>query len=381
MNADKDPDIEEAVDASPSKHETPSDNVEKQLKEGTEKLKDTAVGFDDEKTVSKPADRRHVKDYETGISFTVHENPLGEPPNASNTTATTEPAKIPPRYRLLTQEDSLGRSLFALRVAVTATACGQTVLQPNFPFLVIPNASEDSFPSTDPFGFSSALYFLPLSTMLGTAITSAFVGQLSDRIGRRPCIMFCVGMMTITLIIQYLARATFWGFCATSFANGLFCSILPVAMAYASDVHANRAKKDEEIGALVGANMLGMSGGGIVAILMEEQGLFSPLLVAAGVDALAFLMVYMWLHEPDTTFKFDEDDGEDENDAPKTIDWKIFSNVIAGALLDNFGSSGLFPMTLAPLAFNTFLVELQPDPIMSENAYKWLSVCGECFLQ
>ena len=61
-------------------------------------------------------------------------------------------------------------------------------------------------------------------------------------------------------------------------------------MAYASDVHTNRAKKDEEIGTLVGFNMIGMSGGGVVAILMENLNLFSPLLVAAAVDFCAFLL-------------------------------------------------------------------------------------------
>ena len=147
-------------------------------------------------------------------------------------------------------------------------------------------------------------------------------------------------------------------------------------MAYASDVHKDRAKKDEEIGILVGSNMLGMSGGGVVSILMEDESLFSPLFVAAGVDFIAFLMVYFWLHEPDASFHFEEESDEDEEDAPKEIDWKLFGNVIAGALLDNFGSSGLFPLTLAPLAFNTYLVDLQPDPIMTPTAYKWLSVGG-----
>jgi hypothetical protein len=147
----------------------------------------------------------------------------------------------------------------------------------------------------------------------------------------------------------------------------------------ASDVHTNRAKKDEEIGVLVGFNMLGMSGGGVVAILMENLNLFTPLLVAAAVDFGAFLLCYRFLIEPSKDLRFKEDSDEDEEDAPKSIDWKLFWNVIAGALLDNFGSSGLFPLTLAPLAFNTYLQDfllVGEDPIMSPTAYKWLSVCG-----
>jgi hypothetical protein len=181
---------------------------------------------------SKPKkNKNHVKDYKTGISFSVHASPFRA--SVKSSSASLEPLKpIPAKYRLATEEDALSMSMLALRVAVLATACGQTVLQPNFPFLVL-EGHPDAFPNTDPFGFSSALYFLPLTTMLGTAITSAVVGQLSDRIGRRPCILVCVGMMAITLVVQFFAQNTFWGFCAASFLNGLFCSSLPVAMAYA----------------------------------------------------------------------------------------------------------------------------------------------------
>ena len=210
-----------------------------------------------------------------------------------------QPASIPDKYRLVAEEDSLKWSMMALRFAVLATACGQTVLQPNFPFLVIPGATPDSFPNTDPFGFSAATYFLPMTTLFGTAITSAIVGSLSDKIGRRPCVLVCMIMATITLIIQYLAQNTFWGFSAASFANGLFCSVLPVAMAYASDVHPSRAKKDEEIGTLVGFNMIGMSGGGVMAILMDNQNLFAPALVASGIDLISFVVCYKYLIEPD----------------------------------------------------------------------------------
>lgn len=328
----------------------------------------------------------HVKDYETGVSFSIHDNPFVEKRGSATFSAqgrrrsSVEPVALPARHRLVAEKDSLNWSMFALRMAVLATACGQTVLQPNFPFLVTPGATSESFPTTDPFDFSAATYFLPMTTMLGTAITSAFVGTLSDKIGRRPCILLCMGFMTLTLIGQFFAQNTFWGFSGASFVNGLFCSALPVAMAYASDVHPSRAKKDAEIGMLVGANMLGMSGGGVVSILMENQNKFAPLLVASAVDFVAFCLCFLFLLEPDKNLHFNEehDAGDEEGEGPEKIDWKIFSNIMIGALLDNIGSSGLFPLTLAPLAFNNFLqdfVVIGESPIMSPNAYKWLSVC------
>ena len=51
--------------------------------------------------------------------------------------------------------------------------------------------------------------------------------------------------------------------------------------------------------------------------------------------------------------------------------------MIAGALLDNVGSSGLLPLALAPLALNEFYIDfvaVGEDPIMTQSAFKWLSV-------
>ena len=333
---------------------------------------------------TQPTASGRVKDLDSGVSFTLQENPLnatstelyGDP--SGDMAGLLKPRAVPSGVLLATDQLALSHSMIAIRFAVLATACGQTILLPNFPFLVIPG-HPDAFPDTEPFGFSSALYFLPLTTLMGAAITSAFVGQLSDRIGRRPCILVSLGFMSLTMVVQFFARHTFWGFCGASFLNGLFCSSLPVAIAYASDVHPNRAKKDEEIGILVGFNMMGMSGGGVVAILMEDVNLFLPCLVDAGASHLAFLWCAHSLIEPDKTIHFQEDSDEEGDDAPTTIDWKVFSNVIAGALLDNFGSSGLFPLTLAPLAFDTYLQDFViagESPIMTPTAYKWLSVCG-----
>lgn len=244
--------------------------------------------------------------------------------------------------------------------------------------MVIPGNHEDSFSSTEPFGFSGATYFLPMSGMLGVAIVSAFAGTLSDKVGRRPVLLACVGGSVIATIGKYLARDTFWGFCATSFVNGLLGGTLPVAMAYVSDIHPSRAEKDKEIGGLVGQNMIAITGGGIAAILMQNTGLFTPLLLAAALNFAAFCFMYMFLIEPHGKGKalaFAEETSEEDENGPETIDKKLFSNVIVGALFDNVGSAGLFPLALSPLAFETFYLNFVltgQEPIMSENAYRWI---------
>lgn len=63
---------------------------------------------------------------------------------------------------------------------------------------------------------------------------------------------------------------------------------------------------------------------------------------------------------------------------PETIDKMTMYNIVGGAVLDNVGSTGLFPLCLSPLALNAFygqFVSNGEEPIMSIEAYQWLSVC------
>ena len=55
-----------------------------------------------------------------------------------------------------------------------------------------PGAHPDSFESTAPFNFSGATYFLPMTSLLGTAIASTIVGKLSDKQGRKMWILICI---------------------------------------------------------------------------------------------------------------------------------------------------------------------------------------------
>ena len=75
--------------------------------------------------------------------------------------------------------------------------------------------------------------------------------------------------------------------------------------------------------------MIAISGGGIAAILMQETGLFTPLLLAAGLSFAAFAFMYMFLIKPHGKAKFVA--FENEN-GPENIDKKLLFNVIFGVL-------------------------------------------------
>jgi MFS family permease len=220
-----------------------------------------------------------------------------------------------------------------------------------------------------------------MTSLLGTAIAATFVGSLSDRIGRRPVMLVCVGFGVIGSIAKYLARSSFWGFCAANFITGLFGATLIVSMAYASDVAHTRAEKDGVIGSLVGIYMVGGTAGGLIAIAMGNVSLFSPLLVGAALNFFATVFSYYYLIEPNKlllmgTFQMDEEEEEEEGDGPETLDIKLNINILGGAFLDNAGSTGLVPFCLSPLAFNAYLADFVAEgqePLMTETAFKWIS--------
>jgi MFS family permease len=237
---------------------------------------------------------------------------------------------------------------------------------------------QDSFESTGPFDFGAAQYFVPMTSLLGSAIAATFVGGLSDKIGRRPVMLVCVGMGVLGSIAKYFVRRSFWGFCAANFITGLFGATLAISLAYASDVAHTRVEKDLLIGSLVGLYMVGNTGGGIMAIAMENTGLFAPLFVGAAMNLIATIFSYFVLIEPNKMLHIGAagGDDDDDDDGPKDMDWKIITNILAGSLADNAGSVGLFPLCLSPLAFNTFLTDFQKagkDPLMTAVAYKWIA--------
>ena len=186
---------------------------------------------------------------------------------------------------------------------ITCSAINSKMLNPNFAIMCTPEASPDSFPDTKPFAFSSATYFLPMCTMIGIAISSLFLGPLSDRLGRRKIFMLVLGWVSaVGSVVKYFTRHTFWSFCISNFAFGFFLGNLPIGMAYIGDVEHNKKRKEKLLGTAVGCYVLGNSGGGIIAVLMYDVGLFSPLWIGMTViqcltlTSTCFLLIIISSH-------------------------------------------------------------------------------------
>lgn len=282
-----------------------------------------------------------------------------------------------------TRKDKTGYStntaIIALRIGVLFAVIGGNELFPNLAFIARVGFHRDSFASTGPFGFSGATYFMRMMSTIGTSLTALSAGNVSDRIGRRPCLLLSGVLAVIATIVQYICRSCFWLFNAASLIRSLVKFTLPVALAYASDVHQERQDKDREIGILLACSMLGATGGGVIAIVMEHLNfeLFSPLLVSAALNGIGLFLMYIFVDEPIHTTTGNHSDETSIrlcNGNQEKINVFATTTVLAGALLDNIGSLGVFPLLMAPLAINRFSYDQArsgEQPLLSEIGFRW----------
>ena len=212
---------------------------------------------------------------------------------------------LPRHYKLLTEEETRKYSLWSVNFMIICSAINKKMLNPNYAIMCTPESQSGnpaSFPDTEPFGFNSATYFLPFCTLIGDGIAGIFIGALSDRLGTRKTIMLLLGWIsTIGSVVKYYTRHTFWSFCISNLIFGFFMGTLPIGLAYIGDVEHDRKKKNELLGKLIGYALLGQAGGGIIAVLMADVGLFAPLLVgkyakiAANIDfsfTLSYIVIF-----------------------------------------------------------------------------------------
>lgn len=197
-----------------------------------------------------------------------------------------------------------------------------------------------------------------MMSLLGVAISSVFIGPFSDRVGRKQPILWMAIISAIGNIVKYFTKNTFWGFCISNLVFGFFLGNLPIGMAYIGDIYTNKIEKETQLGQLVGNFVLGNAGGGMIAILMNESGLFLPLWVGAGLMAVSSVLIFKFLIEPGDARLIEnkESDGlEDEEDIqrPDTINNKIMWNIIVSSYARHYhGFVDVFVSIISNLLLN-----------------------------
>jgi DHA1 family tetracycline resistance protein-like MFS transporter len=121
-------------------------------------------------------------------------------------------------------------------------------------------------------------------------------GRLSDRIGRKPVLLFSLFVTSISMGILGLAHSLLWLFIGRTLA-GAGSANISTAYAYISDITTpeNRAKGMGIIGAAFG---LGFIFGPAIGGILSPYGYGLPMFVGAGMAALNLIFATFFLAEP-----------------------------------------------------------------------------------
>ncbi|HZV63689.1 MAG TPA: TCR/Tet family MFS transporter [Telluria sp.] len=142
-----------------------------------------------------------------------------------------------------------------------------------------------------------AMWFGIMSMVFGLMqfIFMPMLGAISDRVGRRPVLMYSMAGMCINFLATAWAPTLAFLFLGRVI-GGMSSASMSVASAYASDIstHENRAKSFGKVGAAFG---LGFICGPMLGGLLGSVNLHLPFYVAAGLSAANLAYGYFMVPE------------------------------------------------------------------------------------
>ena len=142
-----------------------------------------------------------------------------------------------------------------------------------------------------------AMWFGIMSAVFGLMqfIFMPMLGAMSDRIGRRPVLLYSMGGMGLNFLITAWAPTLAFLFIGRVI-GGMSSASMSVASAYAADIstHEDRAKSFGKVGAAFG---LGFIFGPMLGGVLGSHDLHLPFYVAAALCALNFAYGYFFVPE------------------------------------------------------------------------------------
>ncbi len=191
---------------------------------------------------------------------------------------------------------------FLLMMSVFTVFIGYGIALPVLPFFL-----ENRFGGQA--GFSVAWH---TGMMTGVFMFTLFVfaplwGKVSDRIGRRPVILFGLGGCVVALLVFGLIETLWLAYLTRAAGGAVVSAVLPVALAYIGDTSSRelRARRfawmsaAATLGFLVGPVVGGwLSGTTLSTRIAGVDSMSLPFMVAAAMGSLVWIAVYQGLSEP-----------------------------------------------------------------------------------
>ena len=178
------------------------------------------------------------------------------------------------------------RSLVVLFLTVFVSLIGFGIIIPLLPFYA------------QTFGASpTTIGLLFASFSVAQFIAAPVLGELSDRWGRRPILIFSLLGTVVSFALLAMAHSITMLFIAR-IVDGLSGGNITTARAYIADVTPveDRAKRYGLIGAAFG---LGFIFGPALGALFAHISYTAPIWAAAAISAIAALLALLWLPEPE----------------------------------------------------------------------------------
>lgn len=178
-----------------------------------------------------------------------------------------------------------GGSLPSLYAIVVVDLIGFGIVIPILPFYA------------EAYGASATVLGLLLTAYAGMQFLFAPIwGRLSDRYGRRPIMLCTIAGTGVALALLGLATSLFWLF-AARILGGAFAANISVASAYITDV-TDEAERTKYMGLLGASFAVGFILGPAIGGALEPWGYHVPLLFAAGLAGLNWILALFQLREP-----------------------------------------------------------------------------------
>ncbi|WP_414814956.1 MFS transporter [Rhizobium sp. IY2] len=191
---------------------------------------------------------------------------------------------------------------------------------------------------------------------LGQFVAAPWLGQLSDRFGRKRVLLASQAGALVSLLLLALANSVVFVLLARVLL-GLTAANFSAAAAYAAD-NSSPTTRRQAIGILsAGLGLGGMIGPGLSGYLAEIS-LTAPIWVALGLSATSMLVTGLWLKGAPAPSPYGDDSREDERPLEKVSFRALLASpvirVLIIVLLCHYFSYGMFSSQLAVFLQDTF---------------------------